>query len=347
MDFAYLVTTDLLQLPQTPIVMLDGTVPGWAPRAQDIHLDHHRPGGADVQIAEIPDALTLAADATFVTTQIDADACAAAAWIQLQAMSLPLAQREAARLRLTCIAYDCDHLGLPADAQYEPYRSFAAAAVAALKESGGEIAAALGLPSDRRAWTEAERTAHASAAFRHGSVHLIQAALGLRQWPGENGEAAAYFERMEAMRQQVYRHCRLYRGCAVLDQRPLDDFIDARLLVEWARDNRAPECVTLTVRDGVRLPNASRLPPEASPLYSYTLGRVPLHAQGSPRYSDLGVWERLAAAETDWRRQRGWAAPATGWGGRNDVGGSGWRDPAVSPPEAVLDQVLAALHLRG
>lgn len=346
MDFAYLVTTDLSQLPKTLIVMVDGTVPGWSPRPQDIHLDHHRPGGADVQIAEIPDGLTLAADATFVTTQIDADACAAAAWIQLQAMSLPPAQRDAARMRLTCIAYDCDHLGLPADAHYAPYRSFAAAAVAALKESGGEIAAALRLPADRRVWTEAERTAHASAAFRQGSMHLIQAALGERPWPGENGEAAAYFERMEAMREQVYGQCRLYRGCAVLDQRVLDDYIDARLLVEWARENGAAECVTLTVRDGVRLPNVGLLPPEASPLYSYTLGRVPLHVRGSPRYGDLGVWERLAAAEAHWRSQRGWSPPATCWGGRNDVGGSGWRDPAVSPPEAVLDLVLAALGLR-
>jgi hypothetical protein len=346
MDFAYLVTTDLHSLPSTPIIMVDGTVPGWTPRAQDIHLDHHRPGGADVQIEEIPDGLKLAAGATFVTTQIDADACAAVAWLQLAAMELPHAQREAARLRLTCVAYDCDHLGLPAEPRYSPYRTFAAAAVAALKESGGVIATALNLPADRRAWTEAERTAHASESFRQGSVHLIEAALGHRPWPGESGEAAAYFERMQAMRQQVYRHCRLYRGCAVLDQRPLDDFIDARLLVEWAREQGAPECVTLTVRDGVRLPNGRLLPPTATPLYSYTLGRVPLHARGSPRYSDLGVWERLAAAESLWRHERGIALPATSWGGRNDVGGSGWRDPALSPPEAILDVVLTVLSER-
>lgn len=88
MHVAYLVSTDLFQRPNTPIVMVDGTLPGWSPRPQDIHLDHHQPGGADVQIAEIPEGLFPAADATFVATQIDADACAAAARIQLLTMSL-------------------------------------------------------------------------------------------------------------------------------------------------------------------------------------------------------------------------------------------------------------------
>lgn len=343
MSYAYLVTTDQRQLPTTPIIMVDGSVPGWTARPQDIHLDHHRPGGADVQIEEIPTGLSIADDATFVTTQMDADACAAAAWIQLDQMMVADEQRQAARWRLTCIAYDCDHLGLPEGAEHDAYRRFAAEAVAALKESGPAIASALHLPTDRRAWTEDQRTRYASESFRAGTDHLIQAALGQRPWPGECGEAASYFARIDASRPRVYQHCTLYRGCAVLDQRGLEDYVDARMLVDWARAHAASEGVTLTIRDGGRLPNGGSLPAGASPLYSYTLGRVPLHPRGSPRYSDRGVWECLAAVEFEQRRKAGLPMPVTCWGGRNDVGGSGWRDPATTPPNLVLDTVLTRL----
>lgn len=43
----YLVTTDHHHIPSDhQIVMVDGTVPDWTPRPQDLHWDHHRPGGA-------------------------------------------------------------------------------------------------------------------------------------------------------------------------------------------------------------------------------------------------------------------------------------------------------------
>ncbi len=51
----YLVTTNADRLPSDhQIIMVDGTVPDWEAKPGDLHWDHHRPGGADVQMDEIP-----------------------------------------------------------------------------------------------------------------------------------------------------------------------------------------------------------------------------------------------------------------------------------------------------
>jgi hypothetical protein len=51
----YLVTTKADRLPTDhQIIMVDGTVPDWKAKPGDLHWDHHRPGGADVQIDKIP-----------------------------------------------------------------------------------------------------------------------------------------------------------------------------------------------------------------------------------------------------------------------------------------------------
>jgi len=341
MDYSYLVTKRIENLPSGPLVMVDGTVRGWAPAAGDLHFDHHRPGGADVQIEEIPDSARLPEGATFVTTMLDADASAAAAWLRLLTLQPTPLVLVAARTRLAAIAWDCDHLGLPAESEHDPWRSFAAHAVAAMKETGRSIPARLGLP-ERGLQSEAQRTLAQSQDFRENVDWLVDAALGRRAWPGECGEALNYFARQDALRPTVESRCRLYRGCMVFDQRGLqDDYIDARLPVEWARRHDAPQALTLTVREGAGKPDVAAPGwPAHIMLHSYMLGRVPLHAHGSPRYSDRGIWKRLSQAEARQRKVLGIVGPDAHWRGRNDVGGS---SSVVMTPEQVLDEVLGGL----
>jgi hypothetical protein len=344
---SYLVTTDKNKLPQDmPIVMVDGTVPAWSPTAADLHFDHHRPGGADIQLHEIPEGQKLPEDFVFVTTQVDADACAAAAWLLLEQEQLDGVEMYEARAALSAIAYDCDHLGLPFDRKWDKYRTFAAKAVAAMKEAGSVVAKAANLSANRKDWSEEDKIKYASICFELGTKHLVAAAKGLRSYPGENGEADPYFERMESQRSKVYENCREYKGCAIFDQRPFQgEYVDPRLFVEWCRENGTENPITLTVRDGSRLPNAAKLSEADSELklFSYTLGSIPLHAKGSPKYSDRGVWDVLKQLEIDVRYRQGYGNPETSWGGRNEVGGSGWRDPAIATPEQIVYAVWRAL----
>lgn len=373
----YLVTTNKNRLPQGPIAMIDGTVPGFIARDCDIHFDHHRPDGDKVQLTEIPDHIRVSDDVTFTTTMVDADACAAAAWLQLLTMDLDQALMYEARASLIAIAYDCDHLGLPVGThseategnEWDAYREFARNAVATLKLEGGTVAKEMNLPSDRKAWTAEQKEVYASECFRRGSEWLVQAALGHSKWPGENGEAAQYWKNVEAMQPYVKFCSKLINGYAVLDQRSLSAYCDPRLLVEWARENNAAN-VTLTVRDrslkinqikyyiwdgsprtmyvlpegDEDMPSNSKLLAELEiPAYNYTLGSVPLHEEGSPMFSDNGIWEALSKAEHAKRKEYGFPMPSTDWGGRNEVGGSSHNDAAILTPEevlAVVDSVL-------
>lgn len=329
MKISYLVTKDKDRVPGSPVIMLDGTVPGWEPRTGDFHFDHHRPGGAPIQLEEIPEDIKIPEQVTFVTTQVDADACAAAAWIQLIQLK---GLTEEVRRRLTAIAYDCDHLGLPPGEKYDPYRVFARDAVASLKLLGDRLVQELGLPSDRRSWSEEQRELHSSESFRAGTEALVEASLGKAPWPGEQGEAKAYWDKVEEIRPWVEEHSTLIWGVAVLDLRESPGYVDPRLLVDWARKQRAHKNVTLSVR--VR---------EGVEGYSYTLGSVPLHPEGSPRFSDRKVWDALNDFEIEKRKTLGLPAPSSSWGGRNEVGGSGLNTPSLATPKEVVEVVLYAL----
>jgi hypothetical protein len=134
MTYSYVVTTHLKDLPTDRlIVMVDGTVPGWSKSDKDLHFDHHRPQGKPVQILEIPEQTKISVDSCFVTTQVDADACAAAAWLQLLQMDFPERLLSFAKRKLVAIAYDCDHLGLPQTDEFADLDTFAKDAVATLK----------------------------------------------------------------------------------------------------------------------------------------------------------------------------------------------------------------------
>lgn len=112
----YLVTTKPIASDQ-PIIMVDGTVHGWTFKPGDRHFDHHKSGGAKVQIDEIPASVasSLQGSEIFVTTQVDADACVAAAWCQVGDRIT-----EEQKRKLRAIAWDCDHLSVP-DELTEPW----------------------------------------------------------------------------------------------------------------------------------------------------------------------------------------------------------------------------------
>lgn len=133
---AYLVTTKAARLPSNhQIIMVDGTVPSWEAKLADLHWDHHRLDGADIQIDEIPlpqtrslvEECATSQPPCFVTTMVDADACCAAAWVQLPRQVLNLETIS----KLKAIAWDCDHLIVPP--QLSQYVEFAAKVGAALK----------------------------------------------------------------------------------------------------------------------------------------------------------------------------------------------------------------------
>lgn len=328
----YLVTTDPRRIPNNiAVVMIDGTVPGWVPREGDLHFDHHRPGGADIQIDEIPQVHSHWGETLCVTTQVDADACVAAAWIQSVLVS------PSDLMRLRAIAYDCDHLGCPVDPIWDPFRDFARNAVAALKAGSDRLLLELGLTQPRKDWTAQQKEMYASTAFERGTQWILDALAGYRQWPGEDplsaADANAYWANVEALRPYVEAATSLVQCCAVLDQRGVSAYVDPRLLVEIARE-RGARNVTLTVRDREVLDRSELRG------YSYTLGSVPLHKDGSPKYSDLGIWGKLSQAENKKRMDLGFPAATSGWGGRNEVGGSPWNDASFLTPEDVIKTVL-------
>lgn len=329
----YLVTTDHTHIPSDhQIIMVDGTVPGWEPRSTDLHWDHHRPNGADIQIDEMPRRepsllQTYATDQPpcLVTTQVDADACCAAAWVQLPAAILQGDVHD----RLRAIAWDCDHLMVPDD--LSAWAEFAAKAGAALKFSAANLVGSLGLPPDRKTWNLAQWEQYTSAAFAQGTQALIAAALGQRPWPGEQGEADRYWDTIAANARYLLKEGRVQfiptatGEFAVCDVRNSAYPIDPRSFYQAIASLRPLNALrpeTLLLRDHKVGGN------------QYTLGCLPRHPGKVQLDFTAGLFERLTLAEQAKRRD------AEGWGGRRTVGGSGWNTPSQLTPQeivAVLD----------
>jgi hypothetical protein len=323
----YLVTTYANRLPaDNPIIMVDGTVPGWTPKPGDRHYDHHRPGGADIQIDEIPAGQeAIAPNTCFVTTMVDADACCAAAWVQLPAEVLT----EETVNQLRAIAWDCDHLSVPES--LSEYAEFAAKAVAALKQGGQSVAAELGLPQNKKEWTLEQSEAYASEAFRRGTEWLIAAAMGDRPYPGLRGEADHDWDTiskdagwlLEMQRVRVVE--KAVGGLGFCDLRGMDRSIDPRSFYQALAHLAEPS----TLRPETLLLREHRLGG-----WQYTLGSIPLHPQQKEVDYTQTIYDRLTQAEQTHRED------AHPWGGRRTVGGSAWNQPSLLSPEAVIAIVV-------
>ncbi|OLP16895.1 hypothetical protein BST81_18035 [Leptolyngbya sp. 'hensonii'] len=326
----YLVTTHADRLPTDhQLIMVDGTVPDWTPRPQDLHWDHHRPQGADIQIDEIPlperDSL-LEEQASgeppcLVTTMVDADACCAAAWVQLPRQLL----QPDVIARLQAIAWDCDHLVVPE--HLSPWAEFAAKVVVALKRSADSTAIALDLPRDRQIWTEEQWEQYSSTCFQRDTEWLLEAIRGNCPYPGEQGEADHYWDNIETdarslLQEQRIQQIETARGpIAICQLKQLGRSVDPRSFyraISLALADRPFRPETLTIRD------------HRQGGTQYTLACFPLHPQSRTLDYTTGTFDRLTQAE---RRKN----PEAGtWGGRRSVGGSPWNTPSLLSPEEVI-----------
>lgn len=328
----YLVTTNFSLLPQTAVAMLDGTVPGYSLRDGDIHYDHHRVGGAEIQIDEIFQVNPISNDFTIVTTQLDADACVAACFVQMYPRISPNDQR-----KLRAIAFDCDHLKVPDD--LSELADFAAQAVAAMKAEGFKIAGQLGLPEDRKVWTEDQKVAYASEGFRQGTEWLIAAVKGERKYPGEMGEAAEYWAQVQADEEQFIAEGRItkYKDALLFNMIGWGGrYVDPRASLRAAKRLELTATLTLTQRE------------TTDGGWSYTIA-----SSAKNLLTAFDAFRKLTKAEAGLRKidinlvDNCWGKPSISsiigfdpWGGREAVGGSGWRTPSLLQPEEVIDALM-------
>lgn len=332
----YLVTTKKDVIPtDRQIVMLDGSVPGWQKRDKDLHYDHHQNGGALVQIDEIPKSIRkkIDADAVFTTTQIDADACVAAAWCQTAE------EVDADNLRkLRSIAFDCDYLAVPQE--LGDLADFAAQAVATLKVVGKALRKKLSSHQSKETWASEHKRIFSSLVFKTETEWLILASKGWCKYPGENGEAKDYWAQVEKDTKMLVASNRIsyYRGAAIINYRGLGrQYIDPRsatraISADWqAGKHLLP--ITLSVREVWIKKKYVGL--------SYTIGNFPSH----PDLKDLdylasGTFEALTLAEKDTD------VDCEEWGGRKTLGGSSWNKVSNLHPEEVIDIALSKCFKR-
>ena len=332
----YLVTTDISRLPKPPVAMVDGTVPGYVVREGDLYYDHHRIGGAEIQIDEIGAGVNNAYQGikAIVTTQLDADACVAAAWVQLYGDNI---SKENHR-KLRAIAFDCDHLKVPDE--LADLADFAAQAVAAMKSEGFKIAEQLGLPEDRKNWTEDQKVAYASAGFRQGTEWLIAAVKGDRSYPGELGEAADYWQQVQSDEQLFIDEQRItkYKDALLFNMIGWGGrYVDPRASLRAAKRLGMSAALTLTQREtkdggwSYTIASAQKnLLTEFNAFYKLT------KAEAIKRKVDTAI------VNTYWKKAELNALIGFDpWGGREAVGGSGWRSPSLLSPNEVIDALMS------
>jgi hypothetical protein len=322
--------------------MVDGMVPDWIPKDFDYCWDHHRAGGSMTQVDEMPfpDDETILIDSyakntnkrtpqVIVTTQVDADACCSAAWLQLSGKTLKESKTQKGNIPtsdiLRAIAYDCDHLYVPDELLH--LEDFAAQAVATMKKTSFTLATRFGLPEDRKLWTDSQGLEHFSLSFKIGSQWLIDAALGKCPWPGELGEAEEYWKQVEDDKKFLYddRRITVLNNIAVCDMRGIGRYVDVRSFIravnEYILPNHNLRTQMLIVRD------------HDTSGHRYTLSSNPNHPDYLKLDYTAGTLARLTEAEK---------AKATSddidfkWGGRQQVAGSAWNSPSSLEPEEVI-----------
>lgn len=331
MEVKYQVTTRAeivasLQNEGYQIIMLDGTVPNWKPKEIDLHYDHHKERGEPIQIYEMPSPLTLIDKVCFVTTQVDADACVAACYAQLD----PATFSANTYRKLSAIAFDCDHLGVPEN--LSDHADFAAQCVAAMKQEGFGLVKELRLNPDRKTWTVEDKEKYTSTAFERGTISLLEAVANKKSFPGENGEASEYWTELNIHVQEILdkKLISFCKDCAIFDATYFAGvYVDPRAWIKALKtihdaDSLYP--MTLTARKVIVGNQYKGM--------SYTLGSIPLHKDLYALDYTKGTFEALSKAE------KAINPDAEGWGGRATVGGSGWNTPSDLTPRGVIEIVV-------
>lgn len=335
----YLVTTRLEKVQEYQgkgyqVLMLDGTVPGFVPREGiDFVFDHHREGGSPVQILEMGDCPRPTENEKWVivTPLLDADAIVAAVFALLspEDRSKALLSNVFSDKKLLAIAYDCDHLTVPPNLFH--LGKFAANCVAALKGESEKLIPE-GFPASRRDWSLDQKDEFNSLAFEHGVNWLINAFIGFQAYPGENGEADAYWEKQGQYVSQILseKRVRVYKDALIFDAKGMGGaYVDPRC---WLRataqmgiDPNEITPATLTQRE-VFIGGEFKG-------YSYTLAVFPLHRAVLAVDYTQGTFQALTKAEKEIDPN------SEGWGGRKTVGGSGRNTVSNLSPEQVIDIV--------
>lgn len=319
------------------LIGIDGTVPQ-AQQLYDWLFDHHRQNGAAIQLDEMEplgfDPNNLSSKLCLVTTQVDADAIAAAFRIQFaqnfswDLNQLPTYKNDPEKYRfLRAICYDCDHLGVPE--ALSDYADAAAMVVAALKEESKQVVSELGLSEDRSQWNLQEKESYASVCFERGVNCLYKLLEPSLEW-NYSAIAQPYWETLQANTQKIIEQQRIreYRNCLIFNQAGMRNYIDPRCwLRAYRKQGFEPKFpVTVTQRE-IWMDGQFQG-------YAYTLGTIPLHPRQTEFDYTAGVFEALTQTE----RERN--PNANPWGGRAAVGGSGWNTPTNLTPEEVIDIVL-------
>jgi hypothetical protein len=368
MDYKFLVTTDVNEVLKIKgqVIMVDGTVPGWTPNSNDLHFDHHRENGEDTQIQDIGKLkYNIEDDATFVTTQVDADVCVAAAWlIGLDNYPELLDKYEN---RLLAIAYDCDHLVVPS--YLSAYSDFATKVVAAMKSNSNVCIEALDLSADRKTWSKEDKQKFGSLAFECGVTDLCLSIQGFSKFPGENGEADSYLQKLneDIKIWETNGNIHKYREVLIFDCTQVNEYLDPRVTLRAAQNIGLVGDEPFTVTQRKIVNNGEFVG------YSYTIGVVPLHKNiDKVNYVSNKVFEALTLGELKqnhthfskairdakltvpdrcldelwdiWlERVAKWLCSSQvklGWGGRRTVGGSSWNTPSKLSPQTVVDVIL-------
>lgn len=340
-NFKFFVGTNLEEFQKfagkDKVIMVDGTIPGWECKYPHRHFDHHRKGGEKVQIDEMteewydqphqhdPQDIRLVLpyfhhdkNIVIATTQLDADACVAAAYFIAGGLFSP-----ASMDRLRAIAYDCDHLGVPPELAH--LKDFAFKAVAtfiqpAIREA---IPISLGIdPKDFKNWTAEQRQLVSSESFRRSTEWLVSAALGLRPWPGESGEADGYAAELSEMADRLISEGRISQvGEMAVGDGTGYPYVNPRsFYMAWERSGYGVPPLSLTYREHKASPTAK----------TYTIA-----ALGGIDLTD-GYFDALTAAE------RAVNPDADPWGGRATVGGSGWNTGSTLEPAQVFEALSPA-----
>lgn len=272
----YIVTTrkeklESLKDNNNCLIGVDGTVSG-CEGLYDLLFDHHKVGGADIQIHEIPESSYKWHNGNYineiiVTTMVDADAICAAYVVMCRLYDIEISTDDWELLE--AISYDCDHLAVPS--RLSKYADKAAMIVGALKQSSNNLAAEMELPSDREYWSIDQKEVFSSAAFAEG-VFLIEELLD-GNWDYES-LAKPYMENLAKITEEVKERVRLYNGCLLFDARGLGgEYIDPRCWLRAAESlGLSPVFpITLVTRDVVINGEWKGL--------SHTIGCVPFHPE--------------------------------------------------------------------
>jgi hypothetical protein len=321
------------------LVGVDGTVPE-AKHLYDYLYDHHRHNGAEIQLDEMEELgfepNEESGELCIVTTQVDADAIAAAFRIQFAEHfsfdSLPQYHNDPEKYQfLRAISYDCDHLAVPDNLQ--DYADSASMVVAALKEESKVVIDKLGLDHNHQQWTIEAKEAYGSACFARGVDCLSQLLNG----KGDEWDywtiARSYWQTVQGNIEQIVAEERIreYRDCLMFNQVGMVGYVDPRCWLRASQEKgfQPQHPVTVTQREVWAKGQFQG--------YAYTLGTIPLHPrQKAWDYTD-GIFAALTRAERDYNQQH------EGWGGQATVGGSGWNTTSRLTPEAIIDTVLAVV----